>query len=66
VGCLLTAVVSLASGVSRQSATDEGAGRVAALTVDAAELYSSLADADAMATSGYVAGAQEPPIVRLR
>jgi len=66
VGCLLTAVVSLASGVSRQSATDEGAGRVAALTVDAAEVYSSLADADAMATSGYVAGAQEPPIVRLR
>ncbi|HWN34170.1 MAG TPA: hypothetical protein VNP03_15580, partial [Pseudonocardia sp.] len=65
-GCLLTALVSLASGLSRQSATDEGAGRVAALTVDAAQLYSSLADADAMATSGYVAGGVEPPAVRAR
>jgi len=65
-GCLLTAVVSLASGLSRQSATDEGAGRVAALTADAAELYSSLADADAMATSGYVAGGVEPSAVRAR
>jgi hypothetical protein len=65
-GCLLTAVVSLGSGLSRQAATSEGDGRVAALSVDAAELYRSLADADAMATSGYVAGGVEPAAVRAR
>jgi hypothetical protein len=66
VGCLLTAAVSLGSGLSRQSATAEGDGRVAALSMDAAALYRSLADADAMATSGYVAGGVEPAAVRAR
>ncbi|HEX4360728.1 MAG TPA: hypothetical protein VH141_24555 [Pseudonocardia sp.] len=65
-GCLLTAGLSLFSGLSRQAATEQGNGRAAALTEDAAELYHSLADADAMATSGYVAGGDEPAAVRAR
>ena len=40
--------------------------RRTALTTDSAELYRSLADADAMATSGYVAGGREPTAVRAR
>jgi hypothetical protein len=65
-GCLLTAVLSLFSGLSRQAATEQGNGRAAELTEDAAELYHTLADADAMATSGYVAGGVEPAAVRAR
>ena len=41
-----------------------GPDPIAALTADSAELYRSLADADAMATSGYVAGGREPTAVR--
>jgi hypothetical protein len=65
-GCLLTAALSLFSGLSRQAATEQGQGRAAELTEDAAELYRALADADAMATSGYVAGGVEPTAVRAR
>jgi hypothetical protein len=65
-GCLVTALVSLVSGLNRQVATDEGNGRVSALVVDSAELYRSLADADAMATSGYVAGSAQPAAPRAR
>ena len=65
-GCLLTAVLSLFSGLSRQAATEQGHGRATELTEDAAELYRALADADAMATSGYVAGGVEPTAVRAR
>ena len=64
--CLLTAVLSLFAGLSRQAATEQGNGRAAELTEDAAELYRTLADADAMATSGYVAGGVEPTAVRAR
>jgi hypothetical protein len=65
-GCLVTAVLSLLSGLSRQAATEQGHRRAAELTEDAAELYRTLADADAMATSGYVAGGVEPTAVRAR
>ena len=44
----------------------EAQTRIAALTADSAELYRSLADADAMATSGYVSGGREPTAVRAR
>lgn len=68
-GALLTAVVSLVSGLTRQNAADQGSGRVSALSVDSSAIYRALADADAMATSGYVAGGQhagEPAAVRTR
>lgn len=66
VGCLLTALAGLLSGLSRTDQIADGGGRIAELTVDAAELYRSLADADAMATSGYVSGGIEPADVRAR
>jgi hypothetical protein len=66
VGCLITAVVSLVSGITRADAVSEGGGRVAAITADAAQLYRTLADADASATTGYVSGGVEPAVVRAR
>lgn len=66
IGCLLTALVSLLGAVSRAGAVRDGDTRIAALTSDAAALYQSLADADAMATSGYVSGGLEPAAVRAR
>lgn len=66
VGCLITAVVSLVGAMSRSDAVRDGGDRIAVLTADAAELYRSLADADAMATSGYVSGGIEPAAVRAR
>lgn len=66
VGCLLTALVSLLGAVSRADAVRDSDTRIAALTADAATLYQSLADADAMATSGYVSGGLEPATVRAR
>ncbi|HWM58006.1 MAG TPA: hypothetical protein VNO83_09240 [Pseudonocardia sp.] len=65
-GCLLFALVSLLSGESRSDAVRDAGSRISALNGDAAELYRSLADADAMATSGYVAGGREPAPVRAR
>jgi hypothetical protein len=65
-GCVLFALVSLLSGLSRAAAVQDGGTRVSALNADAAELYQSLADADAMATSGFVAGGLEPVAVRTR
>ena len=65
-GCLLTGAVSVASAVTRTEAVHDGGSRVASLATDAAELYRSLADADAMATSGYVSGGVEPAAVRSR
>ncbi|MGH3788459.1 MAG: hypothetical protein ACRDRG_18370 [Pseudonocardiaceae bacterium] len=59
-GCLLIAVVSMLGGVARADAVHESRTRIAALTAGAAELYRSLADADATATSGYVSGGREP------
>jgi hypothetical protein len=65
-GCLLTGLLGLLGGLSRQAAVDAGEGRRSALSLHAAELYRSLADADAMATSGYVAGGVEPTATRAR
>ena len=59
VGCLATALVSVLAGMARSASVAEAQTRIAALTTDSAELYRSLADADAMATSGYVAGGRE-------
>ena len=66
VGCLATALVSVLAGVQRSASVAEAQTRIAALTADSAELYRSLADADAMATSGYVSGGREPTAVRAR
>lgn len=66
VGCLLTGLVGLVSGLSRADSASDGATRIAALTADAAGLYHALADADAMATGGYVSGGVEPAAVRAR
>ena len=66
VGCLATALVSVLAGMQRTASVEEAQTRIAALTADSAELYRSLADADAMATSGYVSGGREPIAVRTR
>ncbi|PZS17824.1 MAG: hypothetical protein DLM60_13100 [Pseudonocardiales bacterium] len=65
-GCLLTAVVSVLGGLAHSGAVHESGTRIAALSADAAELYRSLADADATATRGYVSGGLEPAAVRAR
>jgi hypothetical protein len=52
--------------VGRTSSVQEAQTRISVLTADSAELYRSLADADAMATSGYVAGGREPAAMRAR
>ena len=66
VGCLASALVSVLAGLERTSSVQEARTRISALTADSAELYRSLADADAMATSGYVSGGREPTAVRAR
>jgi len=53
-------------GMARVSAVHDARTRIAALTTGAADLYQSLADADAMATTGYVSGGLEPATVRAR
>jgi hypothetical protein len=65
-GCLLTAVVSVLGGLAHTQAVQESGTRIAVLSADAAELYRSLADADATATRGYVSGGLEPAAVRAR
>jgi hypothetical protein len=65
-GCLLAGVVGLVEGLARTDAVHEGSTRIAAVHADAAEVYRSLADADAMATSGFVSGGQEPADLRAR
>jgi hypothetical protein len=66
VGCVVTAVVSVLAGVARTDAVRDSGTRIVALSADAAELYRSLADADATATRGYVSGGLEPTAVRAR
>lgn len=63
---LITAVISLVGGTSRVGAIDEAGNRDASLARAAGEIYRALADADAMATSGYVSSGQEPPAIRTR
>ncbi len=65
-GCLIAGLVSLVSGTNRTRAVADGGERVGGIVADAAQLYRSLADADAMATSGFVSGGQEPAAVRAR
>jgi hypothetical protein len=66
VGCLVIVVVSVLDGVARTDAVRASGTRIAVLTADAAELYRSLADAEATVTSGYVSGGLEPAPVRAR
>lgn len=65
-GCLAVALTSVLAGTARSASVAEAQTRIAALTTDSAEIYRSLADADAMATSGYVSGGREPTAVRAR
>ncbi|WP_411079101.1 hypothetical protein [Streptomyces sp. cmx-18-6] len=48
----------------RASAADDVVGRSQPLSADAANIYRSLADADTMAASGFLEGAQEPKAVQ--
>ncbi|WP_232664959.1 hypothetical protein [Pseudonocardia sp. TRM90224] len=66
VGCVVFALVSLFDGLARSGDVRDAGQRIAVVRADAAELYRSLADSDAMATSGYVAGGIEPADVRAR
>ena len=52
--------------MARTDAVHDARTRIAALTTGAADLYQSLADADAMATTGYVSGGLEPAALRAR
>ena len=63
---LVTAVLSLIGGASRAGAVADIADRDTTLVQHAGEIYQALADADAMATSGYVSAGQEPAAIRIR
>lgn len=63
---LVTAVLSLVGGTTRVNAVTDVAERGTVLTQHAGEIYQALADADAMATSGYVSAGQEPAPIRTR
>ncbi|BAJ31246.1 MULTISPECIES: hypothetical protein [Kitasatospora] len=71
-GALLAALVLLFGlaaswqSAGRSSATRQLASRSEPLSQDAAELYRSLADADATAAAGFLMAATEPPEVRKR
>ncbi|MGI5128596.1 hypothetical protein ACQEVB_17430 [Pseudonocardia sp. CA-107938] len=65
-GCLVAGVVSLVSGINRTRAVADGGERIGGIVADAAQIYRSLADADAMATSGFVSGGQGPAAARAR
>jgi hypothetical protein len=66
VAALVLGVLGVLGGMARVSAVHDARTRIAALTTGAADLYQSLADADAMATTGYVSGGLEPAAVRAR
>lgn len=66
VAALVLGVLGVLGGMARVSAVHDARTRIAALTTGAADLYQSLADADAMATTGYVSGGLEPATVRAR
>lgn len=63
---LVTAVLSLVGGTTRVGAVTDVGNRDTSLTQVAGEVYQALADADAMATSGYVSAGQEPAAIRTR
>ncbi|MDF6021103.1 hypothetical protein [Streptomyces sp. JH34] len=56
-------VVTYLEIAARSSSADDVVTRSQPLSADAASIYRSLADADTMAASGFLAGAQEPPEV---
>jgi hypothetical protein len=64
--CLVTAVVSGVSGWVRADAVGAGGTRLAALDTDASQLYRSLNEAEAMATSGFAADGPPPRSVVAR
>jgi hypothetical protein len=66
VGCLLTALVSGLAGSARADAVGAGGTRIAALDTDASQLYRSLNEAEAMATSGFAAVGPVPRSVVAR
>ncbi|WP_240138695.1 hypothetical protein [Streptomyces sp. MUM 178J] len=72
IGALLAAVIVAFGAVTawevsaRASAADDVVGRSQPLSSDAAAVYRSLADADTAASSGFLAGVDEPPAVRER
>ncbi|WUD85973.1 hypothetical protein OG490_12960 [Streptomyces sp. NBC_00503] len=72
IGAVLAALVLLFGLVSvweisgRVTAADDVVGRSQPLSADAASIYRSLADADTVSSSGFLAGGNEPREVRLR
>ncbi|MFG2373697.1 hypothetical protein ACGFY9_19760 [Streptomyces sp. NPDC048504] len=70
IGALLAVLVVAFGAVaawqtdSRATAADDVLHHSQPLSSDAAAIYRSLADADTMAASGYLAGLQEPPATR--
>jgi hypothetical protein len=66
VAALVLGVLGVLGGMTRVNAVHDARTRIGALTTGAADLYQSLADADAMATTGYVSGGLEPATVRAR
>jgi hypothetical protein len=66
VAALVLGALGVLGGMARVTAVHDARTRIAALTTGAADLYQSLADADAMATTGYVSGGLEPAAVRAR
>ncbi|MFF3289613.1 hypothetical protein [Streptomyces sp. NPDC003023] len=69
IGAVLAALVVAFGAVtafeisSRAAAADDVVNRSQPLSADAASIYRSLADADTTASSGFLAGAEEPPAV---
>jgi hypothetical protein len=66
VACLATAVVSALAGWVRADAVGAGGTEVAAADTDAGQLYRSLNEAEAMATSGFAGAGPAPPTVVAR
>jgi hypothetical protein len=66
VACLATAVVSALAGWARADAVGTGGTRAAAADTDAGQLYRSLNEAEAMATSGLSRNGPAPPTVVAR
>nr|WP_267243968.1 hypothetical protein [Streptomyces sp. PR69] len=72
IGAVLAALIVAFGAVTawevsaRSSAADDVVSRSQPLSSDAAAVYRSLADADTAASSGFLAGVEEPPAVRER
>jgi hypothetical protein len=64
--CMVTALVSVLAGSVRTDAVGAGGTRTAALNTDLAQLYRSLNEADAMATSGFAADGAAAAVARAR